>query len=180
MRIAAGSALAFQLPMLATLTGCAHDTERFAHLTPAEARAMRAFAAQVLPSEPGSPGAEEAGVVYFVDRAFGDPFFSDVVPVVRVGLAALDTLARAAGARQGFGSLSNDQQAAIMRRVVNEPFFAPARTLVLMGAFADPSYGGNRRGVGLAMMGMEHHLSYAAPFGWYDAQTQAERAGPAT
>jgi hypothetical protein len=180
MRTAAASALAIQLPMLATLEGCARHTEPFAHLTPSEARAMRAFAAQILPSEAGSPGAEEAGVVYFVDRAFGDPFFADMVPVVQAGLAQLDALARAAGARQGFSSLSQADQVAIIRRIANGPFFASARTLVLIGAFADSSYGGNRGGVGLTMMGMEHRPSYTAPFGWYDAQSAADRAGLAT
>ena len=180
MRTAAAGALAIQLPMLATLEGCARDTDQFAHLTPSEARAMRAFAAQILPSEAGSPGAEEAGVVYFVDRALGDPFFADMVPVIRAGLAQLDALARSAGARQGFSSMSQADQAAIIRRIANGPFFASARTLVLTGAFADSSYGGNRGGAGLIMMGIEHRPSYAAPFGWYDAQSAADRAGLAT
>jgi len=176
-RTAAAGALAFQLPMLTTLAGCARGTEQFTHLTPAEARAMRAFAAQILPSEAGSPGAEEAGVVYFVDRAFGDPSFADTVPVVRAGLAALDARARAAGTRHGFASLSHDDQAAMLRRIANEPFFAAARSLVLIGTFADSSYGGNRGGAGLMMMGMEHRPSYTAPFGWYDAQSAAEHRG---
>jgi gluconate 2-dehydrogenase gamma chain len=179
-RTAAAGALALQLPALTTLAGCARDQEGFAHLTPTEARAMRAFAAQILPSEPGSPGAEEAGVVYFVDRAFGDPFFADTVPVIRDGLAGLDAHARRAGARQGFASLSHGGQVAIIRQIASGPFFASARTLVLIGAFAESSYGGNRGGAGLTMMGIEHRPSYASPFGWYDAQPAAERAEPAT
>ena len=180
MRTAAAGALAIQLPLLATLEGCARDTDQFAHLTPSEARAMRAFAAQILPSEAGSPGADEAGVVYFVDRALADPFFADMVPVIRAGLAQLDAYARAAGARRGFSSLSDEGQVTIMGRIANGPFFASARTLVLIGAFADSSYGGNRGGAGLIMMGMEHRSSYAAPFGWYDAQSAADGAGLAT
>jgi gluconate 2-dehydrogenase gamma chain len=174
--MAAAGAFALQLPMLTTLAGCAGDTEHFVRLTTAEARTMRAFAAQILPSEVGSPGAEEASVVNFVDRAFGDPFFADVVPVVRAGLAELDAHARAAGARHGFSSLSDAEQTAMMRRIANAPFFASARTLVLIGAFADSAYGGNRGGAGWTMMGMEHRPNYAAPFGWYDAQSAAERA----
>jgi gluconate 2-dehydrogenase gamma chain len=177
-RTAAAAALALQLPLLATLAGCARDdTEHFAHLTPAEARTMRALAAQIIPSEAGSPGAEEAGVVYFVDRALGEPFFADTVPVVRAGLADLDARARAAGARGGFSSLSDADQAAIVRRIANGPFFASARTLVLIGTFADRSHGGNRGGAGAKIVGMEEHRpSYAAPFGWYDAPSAAERA----
>ena len=137
---------------------------------------MRAFAAQILPSEPGSPGAEEAGVVFFVDRAFGDPYFATTVPVVRAGLAELDAQARAAGARHGFSSLPHAGQVAAIRRIANGQFFAAARTLVLIGTFADASYGGNRSGTGHMIVGMEHQPSYSAPFGWYDAQQVAERA----
>lgn len=172
---AAAGALAFQLPLLSALAGCARDTERFANLTPAEASAMRAFAAQILPSEAGSPGAEEAGVVHFVDRAFADPFFAGMMPDIRAGLAELDVHASAAGARHGFSSLSDGDQVAIIRRIADKPFFTSGRTLVLIGAFADSSYGGNRGGAGLTMVGMEHRPSYAAPFGWYDAQARAEQ-----
>ena len=66
--------------------------------------------------------------------------------------------------------MSHDDQVAIIRRISNKPFFAQARTLVLIGTFADASYGGNHDGAGLAMIGIDHRPSYAAPFGWYDAQ----------
>jgi gluconate 2-dehydrogenase gamma chain len=145
-------------------------------LSRAEARTLRAFAAQILPSEPGSPGAEEAGAVYFVDRALGEPFFADTVPVVRAGLAQLDARARNAGTPNGFASLSDADQRSIMHQVEHEPFFAAARTLVLIGTFAEPSHGGNRGGVGLRIVDMNHRPSYAAPYGWYDAETDAERA----
>jgi hypothetical protein len=145
----------------AVLGGCAHESERFARLSAAEARTMRAFAAQILPSDGGTPGAEEAGAVYFVDRAFGDPFFADTVPLVRAGLAELDA--------RGFASLSDRDQRAIMHAVEREPFFAAARTLVLIGTFGDPSHGGNRGGVGARIVRMEQRMSYAAPYGWYDA-----------
>jgi len=162
------------------LAGCARETEHFARLSPAEARTMRAFAAQILPSEPGAPGAEEAGAVYFVDRAFGEPFFADAVPVVRAGLARLDARARNGGAPNGFASLSDADQRSIMQQVEHEPFFAATRTLVLIGTFADPSHGGNRGGVGMRIVGMDHHPSYVAPYGWYDAQTIAARTSGAS
>jgi hypothetical protein len=175
-RSALAGGLALQLPLLTTLAACARDGETFTHLTPAEARAMRAFAAQILPSESGSPGAEEAGAVYFVDQAFGQPFFAGTVPVVRAGLADLDARAHAAGVRDGFASLSDDDQVTVMRLIQHEAFFAAARTLVLIGTFADPSHGGNRGGVGRTIMRIDHRPSYTAPYGWYDAETDVERA----
>ena len=179
-RAATAGGIALQLPLLTMLAGCARDTEHFARLSPAQARTLRAFAAQILPSEPGFPGAEEAGAVYFVDRALGEAFFADAVPVVRAGLAQLDARAKAAGASNGFASLSDAEQRVIMRLVEHEPFFATARTLVLIGTFADPSHGGNRGEVGMRIVGMEHRGSYTAPFGWYDAQTVAARTGAAS
>lgn len=166
---AATGGAAVQLGLVSMLAGCERRIEPFARLSPAEARTMRAFAAQILPSEPGLPGAEDAGAVFFVDRAFGDPFFADTVPIVRAGLAELDARARGAGARDGFASLGDAEQQKIMRLVENEPYFAAARTLVLIGTFGDPSHGGNRGGVGMRIMRMDHRPSYTAPYGWYDA-----------
>src|SRR5690349_2710552 len=72
--------LSFQLPWIAVLAGCAReDASRsapFLHFTPAEGRAMQAFAAQIIPSDDGTPGAEELGAAYFIDRALGTPYFS--------------------------------------------------------------------------------------------------------
>ena len=134
---------------------------------------MRAFAAQIIPSDKSLPGADEAGAVHFIDRAFGKPFFADVVPVVRAGLADLDARARALGERD-FASLSAGRQVAIMRQVEATPFFAAARMLVVVGTFADSAYGGNSRGAGWKIVGFEHEPTYTSPFGWYDAHEEAD------
>jgi hypothetical protein len=44
--------------------------------------------------------------------------------------------------------------------------------LVIVGTFADSAYGGNRNGTGWTIVGLEHEPTYAAPFGWYDAQDE--------
>ena len=175
--------LALQLPLIETFAACARDSAPFVNLTPTEARSMRAFAAQIIPSAHGSPGAEEAGAVYFVDRALGTPYFAGDAHTVRTGLADLDRRTRDAGEHGGFASLSPAKQVAIMRAIEKGEFFATARKLVIIGTFADASYGGNRGGVGWSMVGIDHQASYVAPFGWYDAQhsesaaTTARRAG---
>jgi hypothetical protein len=172
-RAATAGWIALEIPWLATLASCGRDDARkangFVALTATEARAMRAFAAQIIPSDQSLPGAEEAGAVHFVDRALGMPFFADIVPPVRAGLADLDERARTLGERD-FASLSPGRQVAIMRQVERTPFFAAARMLVVVGTFADPAYGGNRHGAGWTIVGIEHRPSYASPFGWYDAQ----------
>ena len=132
---------------------------------------MRALAARIIPSDGNVPGADEAGAVHFVDRAFRMPVFAESVPIVREGLAKLDARARAAGAAD-FATLPPPNQETIMHEVEREPFFAAARTLVVIGMFADPSYGGNKRGAGWIMVGIEHHPTYSSPYGWYDAEAE--------
>lgn len=183
-RTATAGWLTLQLPWLTALAACGHkDTgsnEQYAQLTPAEARAMRAFAEQIIPSGPDGPGAVELGAVTFVDRALGAPFFAASVPIVRTGLADLDARAHALKRGVEFASLAASQQIAIMRQIEHEPFFATARTLVIIGTFAEPSYGGNRGAAGWAMVGIDHRPSYTAPFGWYDAQTGTAVAAATT
>ena len=183
-RTATAGWLTLQLPWLTALAACGHkDTgsnEQYAQLTPAEARAMRAFAEQIIPSGPDGPGAVELGAVTFVDRALGAPFFAASVPIVRTGLADLDARAHALKRGVEFASLAASQQIAIMRQIEHGEFFATARKLVIFGTFADASHGGNRDGIGWSIIGMEHRPSYEAPFGWYDAAanaTTARRAG---
>lgn len=167
-RIAAAGWLTLELQLLA---GCARDggpRDAFTHLTATEGRALRAFAAQILPSDGDLPGADEAGAVYFVDRAFGMPFFADSVPGIRSGLADLDVRAKSATGRHDFAAASGADQIAIMRAIETTPFFVAARALVVIGTLGDPSYGGNRGGAGWSLLDIEHRPSFTAPFGWYD------------
>ena len=131
---------------------------------------MDAFAAQIVPSDPTTPGAREAGAVYFIDRALGSHFAAMREPV-KAGLADLDVRARrrTRGVR-GFADLGAADQIRVMRQVEDQPFFFTARMLTVMGVFADPSYGGNRDHAGARILGIEHRPSFQPPFGWYDAE----------
>lgn len=174
-----GGWLALQLPWLAALAGCERheDTaEKFARLSPVEARTMRAFAAHIIPSGDGTPGAEEAGAIHFIDRALDLPLFASVVPLIHAGLADLDARARTIDDRGGFAALSSAQQEKLLRGIEHDRFFEAARRLVVMGTFCDPSRGGNRGGAGWMMIDMGHQPSYAVPFGWYDAEAAQETA----
>jgi len=162
---------AVSLPAAGALTACVSSTERSLNaLTRAEARTFRAFATQILPPVDGHAGADELGVVDFADGLLARPMYNDERTIVQRGLADLDARARALGAHAGFASLRGDQQIHIMHDVEATDFFAVARTLAITGAFAEPSYGGNRNAEGWTLIGIEHRASYAAPYGWYDAQ----------
>jgi hypothetical protein len=165
--------LSLRLPWLAALNGCARNGGPNAGLSPVETQALEAFAAQIIPPVRGEPGAVELGAVAFVDRALGQPSFVATLPVVRAGLADLDARGRALGEPHGFAQLTATEQAAILRQIEDTEFFKAARTVVLIGAFADPSHGGNRDGAGWTMLGVDHRPSYPAPFGYYDGQSGA-------
>jgi gluconate 2-dehydrogenase gamma chain len=173
-----GGWAALNLPLLASLAGCARDAavngEPFTTLTDAEAATLRAVAARILPSGDGLPGAEEAGAVWFMDRVLGE-HLPALLPPVQAGVQELEGRAGAGG----FASLEPERQDALLKEIEGAPFFGIARTLTLAGVFADPRYGGGREEAGSKLVGIEPHSgAHQAPFGWYDAEYA--RTGAAT
>jgi gluconate 2-dehydrogenase gamma chain len=167
-----GGWLWLHLPVIATLSACARDAARtnepFTMFSVAEGQAMRAFAARIIPSDADSPGADEAGAAWFADRALAGPYAALAEPV-RAGLANMDERSRGEYGAV-FARLNAAQQDSIMGDMVDTPFFADARMLVVMGTFSDPSQGGNRDHAGFTLLGMEHAPAFVPPFGWYDAE----------
>lgn len=168
-----GGWLWLQLPVFATLSACARDAAQrndpFTNLTAAEGGTMRAFAARIIPSGDGLPGADEAGAAWFVDGALGTDAFRAAGPVLVDGLADLDDRALAAHAVP-FSDATAEQQDALLHEVEDTPFFFVARLLTVAGTFSDPAHGGNRDHAGFTLLQMEHAPAYQPPFGWYDAQ----------
>lgn len=132
-------------------------------LTEAQAREVDAFAACIVPSVDGRPGAREAGVVIFMDRALAT-FFAQQRGEF---LAALGEFS--AGVPGGsFAALDADAQVAHLRSVDTTPFFGQMRILTIAGLLANPSYGGNRDRLGWQLVGFADDHVYAPPFGYYD------------
>lgn len=174
-----GGWLWLRLPLIASLSACARDAARseepFATLSPGQGRTLRAFAARILPSGDGLPGAEEAGAAWFVDGALGGPF-ADMAEPVLAGLADLDERARSAHGVP-FADATAEQQDGVISEVTETDFFFLGRMLVVMGVFSDPSHGGNRDHAGYSLLGMEHAPVYEPPFGWYDAELRRSGGG---
>ena len=143
--------------------------EAFKVLTAAEARTLSAFAAQIIPTD-STPGATEAGAIYFIDRALTG-FAAAAVPEFRAGVKTLDDAAKKEkrGA-QSFADLTSAQQIKIMKKIENTEFFGDARAFTIFGVFSDPMYGGGRNNSLALIMNMEHKPTYQPPFGYYDAQ----------
>lgn len=142
---------------------------RFDVLTATEAADITAIAARIMPTT-DTPGATEAGVVFFVDRFFrGDaaPQLADF----RKELVALQqrVTARRPGVTR-FAALPVADQDSVLVEMQKTPFFGRMRFLVMVGMFADPKYGGNRGEVGWKLVGFENRMSHSPPFGYYDDQ----------
>src|SRR3954469_19784135 len=134
-----------------------------------DAADIEALTSQIIPSD-DTPGAREAGVTFFIDRALGS-FFAHWRPVFMQGLAEFQAAARVAHpAAASFAALSSGQQIEFLHLVDRTPFFEQARLLTGCGMFMDPSYGGNRGGVGWALLGFQDQHTFEPPFGYYDKE----------
>jgi len=140
---------------------------KLSFLNPAEAADVEAVAAQIIPTD-DSPGAREAGVVYFIDRALAT-LFPQLAGDYRAQLADFQTAFRGRHpSAASFAALPSDQQIAYLKTVDCTPFFTTTRVLTLLGMFSLPAYGGNRDGVGSKLMGVVDAHFFRAPFGYYD------------
>jgi gluconate 2-dehydrogenase gamma chain len=133
----------------------------YANLTPAEATALEAFVARLIPSDAIGPGALEAGAVRYIDGALGDALAAQR-PAYSAGLAALDAYSRSR-AGGAFAALPPERQDELIGHLEanRAPGFVPSSSAffelvlgaTLEGMFGDPHYGGNQDFVGWELIG---------------------------
>lgn len=132
---------------------------------------VSAIAAQILPSGDG-PGATEAGAIFFIDRAL-KTFDADKAQIYRGGLADLQRAREQMfPGSASMAALTNEQQMELVRAIEKSEFFELVRTHTLLGFLGNPSYGGNRNSAGWKYIGFEDRMSWAPPFGYYDAEVR--------
>lgn len=158
-----GALLASQFPTIAIAAGNARERQAFVHLKPAEAAGLKAIASRILPTT-DTPGANEAGAIWFIDQVVGAEL-SDALPLLQGGLAELD---KEGG--QAFQSLSAATQDKLLRGIEDSEFFGLMRMLTIAGTFAMSEYGGNRDHIGWDLLDFDHRHAWSPPFGYYDAQ----------
>jgi Gluconate 2-dehydrogenase subunit 3 len=141
----------------------------FEFFDPRGAAEIAAIAAQILPSDDG-PGAKEAGVIYFIDRAL-TTFASDQQEVYRKGLREIEHVReRMFPSAASIASMANEQQVELVRAIEKSDFFDVLRTHTVLGFLGNPSYGGNRGKVGWNYIGFEDRMAFEPPFGYYDTE----------
>jgi hypothetical protein len=141
---------------------------RFAFLTPEQGAEVEAMTAQIIPTDT-TPGAREARVVQFIDRALVT-FEKGRQPAYTQGLKDLQVKTKALfpGASM-FSTLTPDQQIQVLKAIEETPFFNLVRTHTITGFFASPAHGGNYNKVGWKLVSYDDSLNFKPPFGYYDA-----------
>ena len=164
------------------------DSQKLEFLTPAEAKEVEAISACIIPSD-DTPGAREAGVVYFIDRALVT-FSSDEQKTYREGLPEIQKrLQHLFPTATFFSAATHEQQVAVLESLdeagsKNPPrrpranfiagsaaqFFETIRAHTLAGFLIDPESDrrGNRGGVGWTVIGRVPEHGFQPPFGHYD------------
>ncbi len=142
---------------------------QFQFFSPEEAVEVEAMAAQIIPSD-DTPGAQEARVIYFIDRVLVT-YDRDKQPAYTQGLK--DLLLRTQMLFPGgdrFSSLPPAQQIQVLTAIDKTDFFELVRVHTIMGFLAKPTYGGNQNEVGWKAIGFEDRMTFAPPFGYYDRE----------
>lgn len=136
-------------------------------LTDEEVRVLDAITARIIPTDE-TPGAREAGVVYFMDTVLSDNRESELNGV-RTGLAGLQTRLLSDYGVAEFYALSESDQDVVLRSIENDQLFGLLRYLTIAGMFALPEYGGTGPEAGYEMIGFDNRHAWLPPFGAYDA-----------
>ena len=135
----------------------------------AQAVEIEAVTAQIIPTD-DTPGAREAQVVHFIDRAL-TTFDRDKQAAYTQGLKDLESKTKSLfPPAEKFSSLSQAQQVQLLEAIEQTQFFELLRVHTIIGFLARPEYGGNHGEVGWKLIGFENKGVYSPPFGYYDAE----------
>jgi Gluconate 2-dehydrogenase subunit 3 len=156
----------------------------FEFFTPEEAKEIDAITARIIPTD-DTPGAREAGVVYFIDKALVT-FAKDNQKLYREGLPEIQArVSEMYPSSKSFSAATAEQQDAaletfdknlpsgrrVLRATANAPdLFETIRQHTIAGFLVDPDSGrrGNRDGIGWKVIGRDLEHSFQPPFGFYD------------
>jgi gluconate 2-dehydrogenase gamma chain len=128
---------------------------------------VESVAAQVIPTD-DTPGAREAGTVYFIDRIL-NTFEREKQGMYTQGLTDLRAKTRDLfPSVDKFSELKSDQQIQVLSTIEKTAFFAQIRLHTIVGFFANPEYSGNQNKIGWNLIGFEDKFDWRPPFGYYD------------
>ena len=173
--------------------------------TMAQAADVEAICAAIIPTT-DTPGAREAGVIYFLDRGlmtFGkdqrEPFIAAVGAVTQVSkhlfpaaasfadltaaqqvevLRALEAMKP--GETDNGGAAVNgkidERTAGKLAGIDGAQIFGMFRFATILGFFSNPEDGGNRDGLGWKLLDFKPSMAHFPPFGYYDKEYREQHA----
>lgn len=167
-----GSFIVLTAPSILTACQQAEEAQQssapvFSTLTDIEAQELRAIASRIIPTDE-TPGAEEAGVIYFIDAVLGDDREEEYAQV-RVALREIQASGALKFGVSYFSELTPQQQDEVLTEMESTSFFATMRYLTIAGMFSLPEYGGNKDNIGYQLIGFNDTHAWASPYGYYDA-----------
>ncbi|HWM13543.1 MAG TPA: gluconate 2-dehydrogenase subunit 3 family protein [Gaiellaceae bacterium] len=156
-----GVAAAAPAGVLTSEASSVRERDALETFTAAEAEAVEAIVDRLIPGDANGPGAAEARVARYIDRALGGEL-SSLRSTYSAGLAAVDSYAE-----ERFGApladLSPTQQDVVLTAMEenvatgfpggSRAFFELVREHCLQGMFGDPVHGGNEDFVGWDLIG---------------------------
>lgn len=139
----------------------------FTFFSPDQAAEVESVAAQIIPKD-DTPGAREAGTIYFIDRIL-TTFERDKQATYTDGLKELQAkTSELFPNAEKFSGLNSTQQVQVLTAIEKTAFFAQVRLHTIVGFFANPQYGGNQDKIGWNLIGFEDKFDWQPPFGHYD------------
>jgi gluconate 2-dehydrogenase gamma chain len=159
---------------------------KFEFFSAEQAAEVDAISARIIPTT-DTPGAHEAGVVFFIDRALVT-FAKDDQRMYAAGLPELQARTREMfPSIQRFSAATPEQQDQILQSLdeqsaaaaggrrsrpaaAAQSFFETVRVHTIMGFLIDPDSDkrGNRDAVGWKVIGRDNEHMFQPPFGYYD------------
>jgi gluconate 2-dehydrogenase gamma chain len=144
------------------------DPETYHFFSKTDALLIDAIGSQIVPSAGEGPGAHEARVAVFIDRAMSG-FMQGQAERFSKGLGAFKkAFADAYPGGDSFADAGADTRDEFFATQVDSRFFGIVRFLTHLGMCSLPSYGGNFQKMGWALVGFEDRHSFQSPFGYYD------------
>jgi hypothetical protein len=169
---------------------------KFEFFSPEQAAEIEAIASRIIPTT-DTPGAHEAGVVFFIDRAL-ITFAKDNQKLYSEGLLELQARSHELfPAVNKFSAAAPEQQDQILesfdpqssgagrrpfrRSAGAQSFFETVRVHTISGFLIDPDSDkrGNRDGAGWKAIGRENEHMFQPPFGYYDKDYPGWKPNPA-
>jgi len=144
------------------------------YFTAEQAAEVEAITAAIIPTT-DTPGAREAGVIYFIDRSLRT-FAADQQKPFAEALAAVDAKRKELFASSAtFAALPHEQQNQVLKAIEKTPEFGQLQFATVVGFLCNPEDGGNRDMAGWKLVGFDHSPTHTPPFGYYDAEYAAQQ-----